>query len=48
MVAAYKVAAVCKIEGDDISIYSYINRLSIRVVRKAFEGEVVIKQVLDY
>jgi hypothetical protein len=48
MVAAYKVAAAYKREGDDIGIYSYINYLNIKVIRKVFEGEVVIKQVLDY
>jgi hypothetical protein len=48
VVVAYKIAAVYKIEGDDISIRSYTNCLSIRVVGKAFEGEVVVKQVLDY
>jgi hypothetical protein len=47
VVAAYKVAAVCKMEGDDIGICSYTNRLSIGVVGKAFEGEVVVEQVLD-
>ena len=48
MVAAYKVAAIYKIEGDNIGIYSYTNRSSIRVIRKAFKREVIIKQVLDY
>jgi hypothetical protein len=48
VVAAYKVAAVCKMKGDDIGIRSHTNRLSIRVVGKAFEGEVVVEQVLDY
>ena len=48
MVAVYKVATVYKIKGDDIDIYSYTNHLSIKVIRKAFKGEVVIKQVLDY
>jgi hypothetical protein len=48
VVAIYKVAAVYKIKGDNISIRSYTSRLSIRVIRKAFKGEVIIKQVLDY
>jgi hypothetical protein len=48
MVTIYKVAAARKREGDDISIYSHINRSNIKVIRKAFKGEVVIKQVLDY
>lgn len=48
MVAIYKVAAVRKIEGDGISIYSYINYSNIKVVKKAFKGEVIIKQALDY
>jgi hypothetical protein len=48
VVAAYKVAAICKIKGDNISIHSHINHLSIRVVGKAFKGEVIVKQVLDY
>jgi hypothetical protein len=48
VVAAYKVAAVYKMEGDDIGIRSHTNRSSIGVVGKAFEGEVVVKQVLDY
>ena len=43
MVAVYKIAAIYKIEGDNISIHSYTNRLSIRVIRKAFKEEVVIK-----
>jgi hypothetical protein len=43
VVAAYKVAAIYKIEGDNISIRSYTNRLSIRVIGKAFKGEVIIK-----
>ena len=48
MVAIYKVATAYKREGDDISIYSYTNRLNIKVIGKVFKGEVVIKQVLDY
>ena len=48
VVAIYKVAAVYKIKGDNISIYSYINYSSIKVIRKAFKGEVIIKQVLNY
>jgi 2-polyprenyl-3-methyl-5-hydroxy-6-metoxy-1,4-benzoquinol methylase len=48
MAAVYKMAAVRKIKGDGISIYSYINRSNIKVIRKAFKGEVVIKRVLDY
>jgi hypothetical protein len=48
MVAIYKIAAIYKIKGDNISIYSYTNYLSIKVIRKAFKGEVNIKQVLDY
>jgi hypothetical protein len=43
VVAIYKVAAVYKIKGDDISIYSYINCSSIKVVGKAFKGKVIIK-----
>jgi hypothetical protein len=42
------VAAAYKREGDDISIYSYTNRSNIKVIKKAFKGEVIIKQVLDY
>jgi hypothetical protein len=37
------VAAAYKKEGDDINICSYINYLNIKVVRKAFKGEVVIE-----
>jgi hypothetical protein len=47
VIAAYKVAAARKREGDDIGIYSHTNRSNIKVVGKAFKGEVVIKQVLD-
>jgi hypothetical protein len=43
VVAVYKVAAVCKIEGDGIGICSYTNYSNIKVVRKAFEGEVVVE-----
>jgi hypothetical protein len=42
------VAAGRKIEEDGISIRSYINYSNIKVIRKVFKGEVVIKQVLDY
>jgi hypothetical protein len=48
VVAAYKVAIIHKRGGDGISIYSYINHLDIKAIRKVFKGEVVIKQVLDY
>jgi hypothetical protein len=48
MAAVYKMAAVRKIKGDGINIYSYTNRSNIKVIRKAFKGEVVIKRVLDY
>ena len=48
MVAVYKIAAIYKIKGDNISIYSYTNCLSIRVIGKAFKREVIVKQVLDY
>ena len=48
MIAAYKVAAARKREGDDIGIYSYTNYSGIRAVGKVFKGEVIIKQVLDY
>ena len=47
MIAAYKVATAYKREGDNISICSYTNYSNIKVIRKAFKGEVVIKQVLD-
>jgi hypothetical protein len=43
VVAVYKVAIIRKIKGDGISIYSYINYSNIKVVRKAFKGEVIIK-----
>ena len=44
MVAIYKVAAIHKIiEGDGISIRSYINHLNIKAVRKVFKGEDAIK-----
>ena len=43
MVAVYKVAIIYKIKGDNISIYNYTNYLSIRIIRKAFKGEVIIK-----
>ena len=49
MVTAYKVAAVRKIiEGDGISIHSYTNYLNIKIIKKVFKREVIIKQVLDY
>jgi hypothetical protein len=48
MVAIYKVATGYKIEGGGISIRSYTNYLNIKVVKKVFKGEVVVKQVLDY
>jgi hypothetical protein len=48
VVAAYKVAAARKREGDDIGIRSHTNRSNIEVVGKAFEGEVVVEQALDY
>jgi hypothetical protein len=48
VVVVYKIATIYKIKGDDIGIYSHTNRLSIRVIKKAFKGEVIIKQVLDY
>ena len=48
MVAVYKVAAVRKIEGDGINIRSYINHSNIEVIGKAFKGEVIIEQALDY
>ena len=48
MVTVYKVAAVRKIKGDGISIRSHINHSNIEVIEKAFEGEVVIEQALDY
>jgi hypothetical protein len=48
VVAVYKVATIRKIKGDGISIYSHINHSNIKVVRKAFKGEVIVKQVLDY
>jgi hypothetical protein len=44
VVAAYKVAAVYKIiEGDGIGIYSYINRLNIKAIKKVFKGEDTIE-----
>jgi hypothetical protein len=42
------VAAIRKIEGDNINIRSYTNYSGIRAIRKVFEGEAVIEQVLDY
>jgi hypothetical protein len=48
VVAAYKVAAARKREGDNINIRSHTNHSNIKVIRKAFEGEVIIKQVLNY
>jgi hypothetical protein len=48
VVAVYKIAAIYKIKEDNINIRSYTNHLSIKVVKKAFKGEVIIKQVLDY
>ena len=48
MVTVYKVAAVRKIKGDGISIRSHINHSNIKVIGKAFEGEVIVKQALDY
>ena len=43
VVAVYKVAAVYKIKGDGISIRSHTNYSNIKVIEKAFEGEVVIE-----
>jgi hypothetical protein len=43
VIAAYKVATAYKREGDNISIHSHTNRLNIKVIRKAFKGEVIIK-----
>jgi len=48
VVIIYKVATIYKIEGDSISIHSYINYSNIKVIRKAFKGEVIIKQALNY
>jgi hypothetical protein len=48
VVTVYKVATGRKIKGDDIGIHSYINCLNIKIVKKVFKGEVIIKQVLDY
>jgi hypothetical protein len=48
VVIIYKIVTIYKIKEDDISIYSYTNYLSIKVIKKAFKGEVIIKQVLDY
>jgi hypothetical protein len=48
MVIIYKVATIYKRGGDSINIYSYINCLDIKAIRKVFKGEVVIKQVLNY
>jgi hypothetical protein len=42
------VVIIYKRGGDSIDIYSYINCLDIKAIRKVFKGEVVIKQVLDY
>jgi hypothetical protein len=35
-------------EGDSINIYNYINYLNIKVIGKAFKGEVIVKQALNY
>jgi hypothetical protein len=44
VVIAYKVAAIRKIiEGDGISIYSYINRSNIKAVRKVFKRKDAIE-----
>jgi hypothetical protein len=44
VVTTYKVAAIYKIiEGDSISIRSYINYSNIKAIRKVFEGEDTIK-----
>ena len=48
VVAVYKVAAVRKMEGDGIGIRSHTNHSNIKVVGKAFKGEVIIEQALDY
>ena len=48
VVAVYKVAAVRKIERYGIGIRSHINHSNIKVIGKAFEGEVIVKQALDY
>jgi stress-induced morphogen len=48
VVAIYKVAAIHKMEGDGIGIHSHTNHSNIKVVKKAFEGKVIIKQALDY
>ena len=48
VVAVYKVAAVRKMEGDGIGIRSHTNYSNIKVIRKVFKGEVVVKQALDY
>ena len=48
MVTIYKVATIYKIEGDGINIYSHTNYSNIKVIRKAFKGEVIIKQALNY
>jgi hypothetical protein len=48
VVAVYKIAAVYKIEGDGIGIRSHTNHSNIKVIEKAFKGEVIIKQALDY
>ena len=48
VVAVYKVAAVRKMEGDGIGIRSHTNYSNIEVVGKAFEGEVIVEQALDY
>ena len=43
MVTIYKVAAIRKMEGDGIGIRSYTNYSNIKVVGKAFEGEVIVE-----
>jgi hypothetical protein len=43
VVVVYKVATGRKIERGGISIRSYTNRLNIKVIKKVFNGEVVIK-----
>jgi hypothetical protein len=43
VVAVYKVAAGYKIKGGGISIHSYTNYLNIKVIKKVFKGEVIIK-----
>ena len=43
MAAVYKMAAVRKIKGDGINIYSYTNRSNIKAIRKVFKGEDAIE-----